>query len=69
MERVKLAEVRSCCVVSGGLPCLSHHATAISQNSTKLIPEYTYLTRSAKVSGCNGKLARREISLSVTVFV
>jgi hypothetical protein len=44
------------------------HATVISQRAAPL-NRVTYLTRSVNVSGCNGKLAKWEMSLSVTVFV
>jgi hypothetical protein len=52
------------------------HATAVSQRSLRNMlarcweeAGKTHLTRSARVSGCNGKLAKCEMSLSVTVFV
>ena len=35
IESVKLAEVSSCCVVRGGLPCLMHHATVVSLRSMR----------------------------------
>jgi hypothetical protein len=67
MERVKLAEVSNCCVVSGGFPCLTTRPSLA--RICNLRWRGAYLTRSARVRGYNGKLASREMSLSVTVAV
>jgi hypothetical protein len=49
------------------------HATALARvlGSCFLADRFanTHLTRSASVSGCNGRLAKCEMSLSVTVLV
>jgi len=49
------------------------HATTLARVLGRCIGEdrsdNTHLTRSASVNGCNGKLAKCEMSLSVTVLV
>jgi len=49
------------------------HATSLARVLGRCIgkdgSDNTHLTRSASVNGCNGKLARCDMSLSVTVLV
>jgi len=65
IERVKLAELSSCCLLSGGLPCLCQSVEGLGYVSIM----FSYLTRSPKVNGWRGLAANLAMSPSVTFSV